>query len=347
MSLYKGQFIKDMRAGEEVSGLFLLASAQLLQARNGPFWRLELQDNSGLQEAKIWSPQSQAYPELTPGMFVEIAGRASLYRERLDVIIDRLRILDHVESTELDMSEFLPSSSRKPDEMYEELVELVRSVIVHLPLKKLILGILQDEDLQPMLLVAAGAKSVHHAYCGGLLQHILAVCNLAMAIADRYPNLDRQILLAGAVCHDIGKLWEISSGLTPDYTDSGRMLGHIQLGLQIIEPFMAKSGLEPELCLHLRHLILSHHGLAEYGSPKPPMTAEALVLHHADNIDAKLAQFEETLTGASIEPGHWSPYQKFLERCLYAPVMTPVDSSSRAKKKNGGKETQCSLLLKE
>ena len=347
MSLSKKQFIKDMRAGEEVNGLFLLASAQLLQARNGPFWRLELQDGSGSQEAKIWSPQSQAYPELAAGMFVEIAGRASLYRERLDVVIDHLRILGDEESAELDLSEFLPSAPRKPEEMHAELVELVRSVLVHPPLRKMILGILQDEELQPKLLVAAGAKSVHHAYCGGLLQHILAVCNLCMSIADRYPKLDRQILLAGAVCHDIGKLWEISSGLVPDYTDSGRMLGHIQLGLQIIEPFMAKSGLEPELGMHLRHLVLSHHGLAEYGSPKPPMTAEALVLHHADNIDAKLAQFEEALDSAAVEPGRWSPYQKFLDRYLYAPIVTPTDPAGRSRKKSGGKETQCSLLSKE
>ncbi len=347
MSLSKKHFIKDMQAGEEVKGLFLLTAAQLLQARNGPFWRLELQDSTGVQDAKIWSPQSQAYSELAPGMFVEVNGRATLYRERLDVVIDHLRVLDEDETAKLDLSEFLPSAARKPEEMYSELVELVRSVITHPPLRKLVLAILQDKDIQPKLLVAVGAKSVHHAYCGGLLQHILAVCNLTMAIADRYPNLDRQILLAGAVCHDIGKLWEISSGLVPDYTDSGRMLGHIQLGLQMLEPFMAQSGLEPELCLHLRHLILSHHGLAEYGSPKPPMTAEALVLHHADNIDAKLAQIEEVLSGAGVEPGHWSAYQKFLDRYLYAPIATPTDAHSRVRKKAEGKEMQCSLLSKE
>jgi 3'-5' exoribonuclease len=172
-------------------------------------------------------------------------------------------------------------------------------------------------------LTAPAAKALHHAYAGGLLEHTLAVTRLCLALADLYPRLDRQILFMGAVCHDMGKIWEISSGLNADYTQAGRLLGHISLGLDRLAPFLASSGLEPSLAEHLRHLILSHHGAREFGSPVLPATAEALALHYADNTDAKLNQTDAALAGLGPGESGWSSFVPGLDRFLFRAGRTP------------------------
>lgn len=350
MGYEKKLFIEDIVPSRSIREVFLLADATLRQARNGPYWSLRLQDATGSVEAKIWSPLSQSIGLLSPGMFVEVTGTAELYNDQLGIKITQLRILDGADVEELEKSRFLRLPPRKPQEMYERLLDLVKKTIVYRPLKKLMLAILDDVELREALQSAFAAKHMHHAYPGGLLEHTLSVAELAMAIADHYPALDRQILLAGAICHDLGKLKELAtSGLTAEYTDEGQLMGHIQLGLQLLERFLHASELDESQKTHLRHLVLSHHGLLEYGSPKVPMTAEALILHFADNIDAKLAQIGRIFEEAGVREGGWSAYQKGLERPLYFPVPIP------GRKKESGVETrkaeekadQCSLLLKE
>lgn len=331
----KTQFIKDISAGDEVSSLFLLSQASLSQARNGPFWRLELRDVSGALEGKIWSPLAQNFSELTPGTIVQLDGRASMYRDKLDINIDKLYVLTEEEHSRLDIAEFLPASSKQPVDMYDELSALCRKTLRYPAWKKFVLSVLKDEFVKERLLVAPAAKGVHHAYHGGLLEHTLGVANLCMKLADSYPELDRQLLLAGAVCHDLGKLWELKSGTVPDYTDEGRLLGHIELGLEAISPYLVKSGLDHDLTIHFKHLILSHHGELEFGSPKRPKTPEAFVLHFADNIDAKLAQFREVLGAMNSEGPDWSSFQATLGRFLYKARHTPeadkVDKAGKAK----------------
>ena len=319
----KIQFIADLKNGQEVSSVFLLASAQQGQARNGPFWRLVLRDASGSLEAKIWSPQSQAYPELAAGDMAEVLGRVSMYRERLEIAVDRLRVLDVEEKTSLDLSNFIPSSERSGNDMMEELRALCTATFTHSPWKKLILGILKDEELAKSFMLAPAAKGMHHVYAGGLLEHTLSVARLCMALADRYSELDRQVLLAGAVCHDLGKIWELTPGASIDYTSEGRLLGHIQIAIDQLEPRIRKAGLEQELALHLKHLILSHHGQFEYGSPRLPSTAEAMILHYADNIDAKMNQIKTALSAIEDDESGWSAFTPGLDRFLYKAARTP------------------------
>jgi 3'-5' exoribonuclease len=216
----------------------------------------------------------------------------------------------------------MPASKRNPDEMLRELTELARETLTHAPWRNLILALLTDEDIAPALRVAPAAKALHHAYAGGLLEHTLSVARLCLRIADHYPGLDRQALFAGAVCHDLGKLRELSSGPAVDYTTPGRLIGHIGLFADMLGGFARKAGLEEELALHLEHMILSHHGSHEFGSPRLPATAEALVLHYADITDAGLKQVEDSLAG--IEEGGWSDYNGAMERFLYrAPASPP------------------------
>ncbi len=354
MPLEKTQFINELSAGAEVRDLFLVTASQRLQTKNGqPYWRIELKDRSGAVEAKVWAPASESFEALPPGSIVEILGRAGLYRERLEVTVERLRVLSDEEQAGLELSLFMEGSQRRPEDMLAELISLCKRVFVHKPWRRCIVSFLEDEEVGRRLLAAPAAKGVHHAYAGGLLEHTLSVASLCLVLAEHYPELDRQALLAGAVCHDLGKAWELSAGLAPDYTDEGRLIGHIHLIFEALEPYIRKSGLEPQLALHLRHLILSHHGELAFGSPKVPQTAEALALHYADNLDAKLAQCREALREVPLGETGWSGYQKTLERFLYRPLPTPGAAERGAgARRSGGRDTeeakdkQCSLLSK-
>ena len=317
----KALFVSDLSLGSEVAELFILSAAQRGQAKNGPFWRLEFRDATGSLEGKVWSPHSQAYPELLPGMAVRVKGRVISYRDKLELAVDSLRILSEEEKAGLAMADFLPASAHSPESMLEELKELAEKTLRHKPWRKLILSVLDDDEIGQLLRLVPAAKSMHHAYAGGLLEHTLSVAQLCLRLADHYPALDRQALFAGAVCHDLGKIWELSSGLSINYTTQGRLIGHISLLLEKLAPFIKKSGLEPELAEHLQHMILSHHGTREFGSPCLPATAEALLLHYADNIDAKMQQLAEALSG--VGQGGWSAYNAPLERFLFNAPQTP------------------------
>lgn len=334
-SAAKALFVGDLSFGDEVADVFILSAAQQGQARNGPYWRLEFRDASGSLGGKIWSPQSQAYAELLPGMAVWVKGRVTSYRDRLELAVDALRVLSEEEKAGLDMAQFMPASVRSPETMLEELKSLARKTLSHKPWRKLILGVLEDAAIGPALRLAPAAKAMHHAYAGGLLEHTLSVARLCLRIADQYPALDRQALFAGAVCHDLGKIWELTPGVSIDYTTTGRLIGHISLLLEKLAPQIERSGLEPGLAEHLRHLILSHHGTHEFGSPRLPSTAEALVLHYADNIDAKMWQVEDALAG--VGENGWSAYNVSLERFLFRARQTPETSAAaRAAKQAPG-----------
>ena len=333
---------RDISAGDDIRTLFLIAAASQQQAKNGLFWRLELKDATASVEGRIWSPASQLYSTIPAGSIAEVEGRAESFREQIQINITQLRLLTPEETAAVDTAVFLPSSSRPAQELYDELCALCRATFVHKPWRKFVLGVLEDEAIRPRLLCAPAAKAVHHAWVGGLLEHTLSVSRICMMLCDLYPQLDRQTLLAGAVCHDFGKLWELSGGLENGYTDEGQLVGHIVLGLEHLARPLEKSGLEPELALHFRHLVLSHHGQYEFASPRLPMTAEAFALHHADNLDAKMTQCA-TLFGEGDDEGVWSPYQRSLERSLFAPMRTP-DPVKKDSKKTEPRLNQCSLL---
>ncbi len=320
--------------------VFCLGAARLGQAKNGPFWTLVLEDATGQIEAKIWSPAARDYTELAPGQFVFVEGQVGAYRDRPQINIDRLQVLSP-EDYAPDMAQFVPTSAEPPESLFDQLTELCRVEISHAPWRKFCAKVLSQ--FRDRLIEAPGAKNVHHAYRGGLLEHTLAVARLVLSICERYPHLDRDTLVAAAVCHDLGKAWELTSGPARDYTDAGRLLGHIVITMELVEPLLKKSGLAPELALHFKHILLAHHGEYEYGSPRRPNTAEAFVLHFADNIDAKLNQVQNAFD--SDEPGQWSPFVRTLDCYLYNPRRTPRDVPEKPHKSRE-KDAQCLLPLK-
>ncbi len=338
----KTTFVRDLSPGQGVDDLFLAADAKQGQSRNGPYWNLTLMDRSGRMEAKIWSPLSQEFADIPTGSLVRVKGSVGSFRDRPQITVERMAVLDQA-ATDFNAADYLPSSAVAPEEMLDELDDLLSEHLTHKPWKNFCRKVLRDENIRQGLLRGAGAKTVHHAYLGGLLEHTLAVARMCMAICDRYPALDRQILLVAAAFHDLGKAWELSNGPAADYTDEGRLLGHILMGLERLEPFLTKArDLDAELVLHLRHIILSHHGEYEYGSPRRPKTAEAFVLHYADNLDAKLNTVFTAFAEIDGAGQQWTPFQRYLDRYLYRPSRTPDERHGR--KKNP--ENQCLLPLK-
>lgn len=338
------QYVRSITPGTAVNTVLAIAEAVRKEARNGPFWIVELKDATGNLPARIWSPLAQQFEDIPSGRLALVEGRAERYREQTQLSVTALRLLSDEETAVLDTTAFMPSSARSPLLMFDELEALADAVLTHVPWRDFLRRALHNDDIRTRLLKATAAKGIHHARVGGLLEHTLGVVRLCLHFAERYPQLDRQTLFVGAVCHDLGKLWELTSGLSTEYTDEGRLAGHIFLGLEHLRPHIEAAGLAQDQVLHLQHLILSHHGEYAYGSPRLPQTAEAIALHYADNMDAKMDQFRALFSDIGPEEGVWSPYQKSLERAVYRAPRTPLEdfaasvAENEAFSRNGGLE---------
>lgn len=344
--MQKGQFVKNIGANDSVEALFVIAEASQQQAKNGPFWRLVLKDATGQLDAKIWSPLSLEISALTAGQIALVRGRASLYRDQVQLTIEGIELVPQDQLEQVALEDFMPSSPRPIAVMHEELLGFIRQEFTYAPWRKLVLRVFTHEAIARRFCLSPAAKGVHHAYVGGLLEHTLGVATMAKTMAERYPQLDKQTLLAGALFHDLGKIEEFSGGLVNDYTDAGRLMGHIELGLELLAPFFAKATVEPALLQHVKHLILSHHGQPEFGAARIPQTAEAFALHYADNMDAKMAQCRQLFDDVPAETG-WTPYQATLGRFMHKAFKTP-DDEEKPEKARPRKVVQeeCLSLLK-
>ncbi|MFW5731275.1 MAG: 3'-5' exoribonuclease YhaM family protein [Desulfonatronovibrionaceae bacterium] len=341
-------YIQDITQGQLVEDQFIVIHSSQEQAKNGPYWQLTLQDRTGTIPARIWSPQSQNYPSIETEQILHIKASANIFRDQLQLNIDHLEFVPLEES---DLAFFLPVSSVPPEDLYRELFRLLKATVVFPPWITFYKQVLKDARIKELLLKAPGGKSIHHAYIGGLLEHTVGVCRICRTISELYPDMDRDILMVAAALHDIGKAMEISSGITRDYTREGRLLGHIFLGMEMITPFLNKArNLPSGLKAHFKHLMLSHHGELEFGSPKRPKTREAFVLHFADNLDAKLNTIDLALEGSDQEnpEGTWSGFQRSLGRYLFNPPRTPrPEPCADSEKMPVKKEVPCLSPLKE
>lgn len=346
----KSLFVADLSPGDRIIEIFAVATARQGQTKNGqPFWSLVLADASGSMPAKVWHPLSMEFPTIPEGSLIQAEGLVGEYRGEPQLTLDRLALLD---PALVDPRGLIPVSPRPPEEMLEELRSLCKRELTYQPWRALTARLLGDEEISARLLAATGAKSVHHAYMGGLLEHTLSVAKLCLAFCAQYPHLDKEILLVAAVFHDLGKAWELSCGFTSDYTDEGRLIGHISIAMEVLGPHLAKCKADEALKTHLKHIILSHHGEYEFGSPRRPKTAEALALHYADNLDAKQNQLAGLFPDAPEEAEDnftWSSYQPTLQRYVTKPPKTPAkDQGTTAAQKSAdaAKDLQCSLLSK-
>lgn len=307
-------FVADLKDGQQVRDLFLVSRKNLARTKTGkPYLALTLMDRSGEIEARIWEDADRFDPQAEVGQIVAVEGQAKAFRDQLQVNITSLQAL---EEDAVPRRHFIPASKRSFREMKADLARLIESV-EEASLHRLLAAIFQG-NFHKQFCLAPAAKMMHHAYLGGLLEHTLSVTGLALRISRHYPGIDRDLLVAGALLHDIGKVREFSFSTAPfDYTDAGRLIGHLVLGCEMVRRQAENvPELPAERLDQLLHLILSHHGRHEFGSPCLPMTIEAILLHHLDDMDAKV-NFINRLS-EQVEPGQqqWSDYQRTLDRFL-------------------------------
>ncbi|MGD0111264.1 MAG: HD domain-containing protein [Armatimonadota bacterium] len=308
--------ICDLTPRCQVSGRYLVLRKELRQGgRGGLFIDITLGDSTGRVSAKVWDNAQAISERFNQGDVVQISGVAELYREELQLRLAEVKPLSPEEANPHD---FLPRSQKDPDALERRLAEFVKS-IQNDHLRDLLLALFKDPQFRADFRTAPAAKALHHSYIGGLIEHTEDVAELCEKVCELFPALDRDLLIAGAILHDIGKIEELSWGTAFDYTDRGNLLGHLILGEQRMRREADKiEGFPDELKQLLSHMILSHHGEYEYGSPKLPMTAEAIALHHAEDLDAKVNMFLDQIGAAREKGRRWTDRHFLLQRALYA-----------------------------
>ncbi len=319
--------IKEITDGQSIQDLFLVREMSRGETKAGkPYLSLVLMDASGEISGRVWENAEQLMGECPTGAVVSVIGQAQAYKGILQLRIDHL---SRIAESEVDLAQFVPSVQGNVGLMAKELLKLAGSVENPF-LKELLLALFGERRLMQSFKKAPAAKAMHHAYVGGLLEHTLGVARLADSISSLYPSLDRSLLMAGALLHDIGKLKEFSFDSFPfEYSDRGRLVGHMVLGIEMIqEKINGISGFPEDLGDRLKHLILSHHGRYEFGSPSLPMMQEAFALNFLDDLDAKINYLDRLSGQVKGEGYQWTEFQRNLERFLFVKGHQDDDGSA-------------------
>ncbi|KPL04998.1 MAG: hypothetical protein AMJ73_02985 [candidate division Zixibacteria bacterium SM1_73] len=310
----KTLFVKDLKPGLEVTEFFVLRKKELKEYDGQRFLKLELGDRSGRIDAVIWDNLDQLYNKAQVGDIVKVKGWVSTYKEMPQVKVDNMR---RAREEEIDLVDFLPKTERDFNLLYDDFKNIVHT-IKNSHLKRLLDLLMEDSSLMDKLRRAPGGKLWHHARVGGLLEHTLKVVAICEKAAEMYDLADRDLLITGALLHDIGKINSYSAGGFFDYTDEGRLLGHIVSGDELIDTKIRKIPDFPEdLTLKLKHLILSHQGQLELASPVVPQTIEAIILHYADELDAKADAFSHIIKTQKVKGKRWSDWVHLINRFIY------------------------------
>jgi 3'-5' exoribonuclease len=313
-------YVNQLTHGDSIDEVFLVADKQLRANRQGNLYlQLELRDKTGSIGARLWNATEDLSRSFEPGDYLRIRGKTQVFQGSLQIILTHI---DAIDGSRVEPEEFLPQSSQNVGKLMERL----RGVLLAMSnphLRALVeCFLIDDEFLRKFTLAPAGIKN-HHAYQGGLVEHVVTLLNLADRIAPFYPEVDRDLLLTGIFLHDIGKTDELSYDRSFAYTDEGQLVGHLVMGVEMLaakvrqcaelmgEPF------PPELLLRLKHMIVSHHGTYEFGSPKLPMTLEAMALHLLDNLDAKIHAYTREIRDDPSRESSWTPFQQNLGRRLF------------------------------
>lgn len=305
------KYIETLREGERIAGVYLCKFCQQALTKNGKaYLNVILQDRTGTIDAKVWDPNSQGIDDFETLDYIDVMGDVTSFMNALQVNVKRVR---KAREGEYDPKDYLPVSSKDIEQMYEDLKKYIAK-IQNPYLQELTASYyLRDEDFIRRFKFQSAAKTVHHGFVGGLLEHTLSVTKMCDYFADNYPILNRDLLLTAAIFHDIGKTEELSAFPENDYTDAGQLLGHIMIGAEMVgERIRQIPDFPVKLGNELKHCILAHHGELEYGSPKKPALAEALALNFADNADAKLETVTEILHAAG-DNKEWLGFNRLLD----------------------------------
>ena len=305
-------YIETLREGERVNEIYLCKNKQSALTKAGkPYEALILQDKTGTLDAKIWEPGSVGIDDFDRFDYINVVGDVTSFQGALQLNVKRVR---KATEGEYEPKEYLPVSEYNVDEMYEQLLGYIKQM--KNPYLKKLAGsfFIEDADFAKRFKFHSAAKSVHHGFVGGLLEHTLSVTKLSAYFADNYKILNKDLLVCAAMFHDIGKLEELSTFPENDYTDEGQLLGHIMIGaMEIAERIKTIDGFPVKLAHEMEHCILAHHGELEYRSPKKPALPEAVALSYADNIDAKMETMRELLANVPEGDTQWQGFNRLFE----------------------------------
>lgn len=311
----KRHYVNELAEGSKIDSPFALRSKEMRAARNGEaYLSLELADRTGRLPAVCFRPSREA-ASVPVGCVVHVRGTVTTFRGVKRVSVDSLEAALH-----WDAEDMIATGARTRDELTSEFKALVAGVH-DAELRRVLRAVFGDREFFQRFSACPGSQSYHHAYLGGLLEHTISVAGLCRTLAEQYAGVDGDLLVTAALVHDIGKCEELSFGTAIEFTDEGRLVGHVVLGLRMLREALrsAKARMARDKLMLLEHAILSHHGELEWGSPKRPSTLEALLLHHADNLDAKAAGFSALLSGASRVDEGWTDAGNLFRRPLWAP----------------------------
>ena len=288
------KYLSEYSTGDRVAGIyFVKEKSELISVKGKPYHSIKIQDKTGIIDGKIWDVTNGGIAEYDSGDYIDIIGEMKQFNNAPQISIQRVR---KAYDTEYNLEDYIPSSSKTRESMWNEFLEIKESIknkYLHALLDSFFV---EDEEIIKKFYNHSAAKAMHHAFLGGLLEHTLSVAKLCDTISKKYINIDRDLLITGAMLHDIGKTVELTPFPKNDYSDEGQLLGHILIGCEMIHDRVKKiDKFPPILETQIKHLLLSHHGEYEYGSPKKPAIIEALALNLADNLDAKMEMFLEIL----------------------------------------------------
>jgi len=310
----KSPYVSDLKPNQVITTTLLVHIKDVRQKKSGePYLSLLLGDRTGEVDAKMWDNVADVIDTFDRDDFVKVKGLLQVFQNRPQLTIHKMvRVVD----ADVDFADYFPASTRDPGEMFAELRGIVAGV-QNPHLRALLEAFLDDEPLARMYRIAPAAKHVHHAYLGGLIEHVLSVCNLCRVAAAHYKYVDLDLLLTGAVLHDVGKVAELTYDRSFGYSTEGQLLGHIIIGLRLLHDKLQRFPDFPsKLRVLVEHMIVSHHGELEFGSPKVPQFPEALLLHHLDNLDSKMECMRSLVAKDRHVEGCWTGYNSSLERSL-------------------------------
>jgi 3'-5' exoribonuclease len=312
--------VNTLADGQSVDEVYLLSDKQLRANRVGDLYLLaQLRDRTGQISGLLWNVKEPEMGRLNAGDFVRIRGKVQLYQGNLQIILTGIEL---VPREFVDPEQFIPTTTKDTQRLLQRLTEILLS-IEDRHLRRLMEEFLEDGDVIAGLGRAPAGIKLHHAYHGGLLEHIVNVLETAVRVVELYPQVDRSLLLAGVFLHDLGKIRELAFQDSFAYTDEGQLIGHLVIGIEMLNeklPAVAAAlgeAFPQETLLRLKHMIVSHHGSYEFGSPKLPMTPEAIALHHLDNLDAKVNEFASLIAGDPNPQSSWTPYSTSMQRKLF------------------------------
>lgn len=314
--MMKEQYVRDLVENAMVDSLFAISSRDLRSARTGdPFLSMELADRTGRIPGVLFRPTA-LHESLPVGSVVRITGKVTTYRGSKRISVSSLEPVDAYDAADL-----LPAGTRDRSELLEQLRTLVRR-IRDPRLRSVVRTVFGAPGFIDVFATCPAGSGRHHAYVGGLLEHTVSVATLCMTLAAAYPEVDTDLLLAASLLHDVGKTEELESGFSLEYTDAGRLIGHVVLGERMVRKAMdvQQRPVPAETAMRLSHAILAHHGSQEWGAPRPPATIEALLLHHADHLDAQASAFLNAVSGAAVLQQAWSDRSNGFGRALMVPA---------------------------